>query len=113
MKKTDKKLDNAIRAALTEVCESALKDYEGFRWLTHFVDFNRFPESLSIVCVFNTNDQLSKFRSDNHEDSIRALIKAKLSSIDIEIKDIRSHVSFDTEENCELENNGNWQRRFR
>lgn len=108
MRKTDKKIENALRAALTEACDIALEKHEGFMWLTHFVNYKVFPDSLSIVCVFDTNEQLSKA---NHE-GLRVIIKDKLASIDINIKDIRQNVSFDTEENCEKENNGKWHERF-
>ena len=109
MRKTDKKIENALRGALTEACEIALEQHEGFVWLTHFVNYKKFPGTLSIVCVFDTNEQLSKANNDD----LCAIIKDKLASINIEIQDIRQHVSFDSEENCEKENNGNWQERFK
>lgn len=108
MKKTDKKIDNAIRGALTEACDKALEDYDGFMWLTHLVDYQKFPQSLSIICVFDTNKQLS---NANIED-LRVIIKAKLASININIKDIRQTVRFDSEQNCTKEHKGNWQQRL-
>lgn len=109
MKKTDRKIENALREALTEACDLALEKYEGFMWLTHFVNYQNFPRSLSIVCVFETNEQHLK----SNDDELRQIIKDKLMSIGININDIRQHVSFDTEENCERENNGKWQERFK
>ncbi|RTE85864.1 MULTISPECIES: hypothetical protein [Gammaproteobacteria] len=53
MKKTDKKTDNQIIKALTEVCERAKFETSGFVWLTHAVDYNRFPQSLKVTLVFN------------------------------------------------------------
>lgn len=87
----------------------ALEKHEGFMWLTHFAKYQNFPGSLSIVCVFETNEQLLK--ADN--DGLRKIIKDKLALIGIDIKDVHQHVSFDTEENCEKENNGKWQERFK
>ena len=107
MRKTDKKIENALREALTEVCDVALEKHEGFMWLTHFANYQNFPDSLSIVCVFDTNEQLSKA----DDEGLCAIIKDKLASIDINIKDIRRHVNFDSEENCEKENNGMWHER--
>jgi len=46
MRKTDKKRDNTLRLALTEVCDIALKDIAGFQWLTHCVNYSNFPQSL-------------------------------------------------------------------
>lgn len=109
MRKTDKKIDNALIEVLTEVCEIAKEKYDGFMWLTHFANYRYFPGSLSVVCVFYTNAQLAKV----DKDALRLLIKEKLASIDINIKDISQHVRFDTEENCRNENNGQWQERFR
>ena len=108
MRKTDKKIDNALRVALTEACDMALEKHEGFMWLTHFANYQNFPDSLSIVCVFDTNEQLAKANAEG----LRAIIKDKLASIDIKIKDIRKSVSFDTEENCTKESNGKWNERF-
>ena len=109
MRKTDKKTENAITRALTEACEMALEKQEGFMWLTHFVNYKNFPGSLSIVCVFDNNEQLSKA----NDKELCATIKDKLASIDIVLNDIRQHVSFDTEENCAKENSGNWNERFK
>lgn len=109
MRKSDKKIDNAIRNVLTEVCDIALEKYDGFVWLTHIVNYNHFPDSLSVVCVYDTNEQLA----NTNKDELRSLIKEKLASIDIKLKDICENISFDTEENCDKENNGSWNERFR
>ena len=87
----------------------ALESHEGFMWLTHLVNYKNFPDSLSIVCVFDTNEQLAKA----NDEALRTIIQQKLASIDISLKDIRQHVSFDTEENCERENNGKWHERLK
>lgn len=108
MRKTDKKIDNALRVALTEACELAKDKYEGFEWLTHFANYDQFPKSLSIVCVYDTNENLN--RADR-EDMLQ-LIKQHLASINIKVKDIRQHVRFDTEENCAKMNEGKWQERL-
>ncbi|TRW48375.1 hypothetical protein FM042_09360 [Aliidiomarina halalkaliphila] len=52
MRKTDKKRDNQIIQALTEVCEASKFDVDGFVWLTHAVNYQRFPESLTITLAF-------------------------------------------------------------
>ena len=46
-------------------------------------------------------------------DRFRSLIKAKLALADVEVRDIRTHVNFDTEEDCKRENDGKWHERFR
>ena len=109
MRKTDKKIDNALGQVLTEVCDIAQENYDGFKWITHFANYNNFPGSLSVVCIYDTNEQLKK----SDVNGLRILISERLSSIDINITDIRRHVNFDTEENCNNENNGKWNERFR
>lgn len=108
MRKTDRKTENLLRGALTEACEMALEKHEGFMWLTHLANFQDFPGSLMILCVFDTNDQLLRA----NDDGLRKIIKDKLASIGIDIKDIRRHVRFDTKQNCEKENNGRWSERL-
>ena len=109
MRKTDKKIENALRQSLTEACETALEKYEGFQWLTHFVNYSDFPASLSIVCVYDTNAHLAK----TDKEGMRTLIKEKLASIGIKMKDCRQQVRFDTEEDCDNDNDGRWNERFR
>ncbi len=108
MRKTDKKIDKALRIMLTEVCAVAQKNSEGFVWLTHFANYADFPRSLSVVCIYDTENHLA----DADLDYMRTLIKEKLALVDISMNDIRSQVSFDTEESCTLENNGNWNQRI-
>ncbi len=109
MRKTDKKTENALRVILTEACEIAREDYPGFEWLTHFADYDNFPDSLSVVCIYDTNANLA----NTDRDSVRALISEKLSAIDIRITHAQRQVSFDTEENCLTSNDGHWHERFR
>ena len=112
MKKSDKKLDNSLCKALTEVCESALEETVGFRWLTHLVNYNNFPASLVVVCVFETNAELDNVKINNQDQVIVKLIRKALLSVHIKLSDIRKQIIFDTEENCENENNGRWNQRF-
>ena len=109
MRKSDKKLEKALVKVLTEVCDIAQENYYGFKWITHFVNYNNFPDSLNVVCIYDTNPQLKK----TDVNGLRLLINEKLLSIDITIKDIQRQVTFDTEENCSNENNGNWNERFK
>lgn len=109
MRKTDKKRDNMLREALTEVCGIAREKFDGFDWLTHFVNYNRFPDSLIVVCVYDTSEPLS----ESDKDRLRFLIKEKLKSIGINLKNIRQHVRFDAQENYDVENKGKGHERFR
>ena len=112
MKKNEKKIEKALREALTEVCETALDEVQGFKWITHLADHNDFPRSLSVVCVFDTNNDLSSALKALKDEYLCSLIKEKLSAVDVHIKAIRPHVTFDTEEACSEENGGRWNERF-
>lgn len=108
MRKTDKKIDNALRKVLTEVCDIALERNDGFQWLTHLVDYERLPKSLVIICIYDSNDRLAQ--ADIEE--LRDLIKNKLKELNLKIQDGRQQIRFDTEENCHLEDNGKWRQRL-
>ncbi len=113
MKKTDKKLDNQICKVLTNACETAKSQVDGFQWLTHLVNYNQFPESLLIICIFDTKTELEQAQQESQNLVIVSLIKNELKQINIRFNDIKSHVLFDTEEACEVQHNGNWQKRFK
>jgi hypothetical protein len=112
MRKSDKKVENQLIISLTEVCETSLKNYTGFQWLTHLVNYNNFPLSLQIVCVFDTNDNLSNFMQSSECCEFNHLIQTKLFEIDINLKNITNHISYDTEENCKKDNKGKWADRL-
>ena len=60
MRRTDKKIDNNVRKALTIACDTALEKVDGFEWLTHTASYDCFPGSLRVTCVFDTNESLEK-----------------------------------------------------
>jgi len=97
MKKTDKKIDKQICKTLAKACEIAKVEVLGFQWLTHLVNYNQFPESLSIICVFDTQAGLEQACQQKKDQLIIDLIKSELEQINIRFKDIKRHVSFDIE----------------
>jgi hypothetical protein len=113
MRKSDKKIDNQLRLALTDVCEEALKEINGFQWLTHLVDYARFPESLKVVCIFDSNENLSTFMSKSNKNALALLIQQKLCEVGVNIKDMSAQVAYDTEENCAMEHKGKWAERLK
>lgn len=113
MRKADKKIENLLCDALNKVCDTALTDVVGFKWITHFVDYKDVAGSLAIVCVFETNDELSGALAAHQDDHLRGLIGEKLSAVGISVTDMQRQVSFDTEEACTNEHEGKWKNRFR
>ncbi len=112
MKKSDNILDNHLRKALTEVCETALEKIAGFKWLTHLANYRNFPNSLVVICVFETNAALDNVKLNNQDQVLIKLIRKELLSVEINISDFNKHVKFDTEENCQKENDGRWNQRL-
>lgn len=53
MRKSDQKIEKEIIRRLTEVCETMKPRLSGFEWLTHDVNYQRFPVSLLVTLVFN------------------------------------------------------------
>ena len=112
MRKTDKKIDKQLREVLTDVCETAIKEYDGFQWLTHLVNYSSFPQSLKIVCIFDTNERLAKFTSNTKSNDLASLIQVKLREMGVNIKNVSNHISYDSEEACKNQNNGKWADRL-
>ncbi|QBY05365.1 Fis family transcriptional regulator [Thalassotalea sp. HSM 43] len=112
MRKSDKKIDNSLRLVLTEVCEHALKKLDGFQWLTHIVNYNNFPKSLKVFCVFDTNDNLQRYLQSDENQALLTHIEQQLKGLNIQVKNIKQHVFYDTEQNCDAQHNGNWASRL-
>jgi len=112
MKKSDKKIENALRVQLTEVCDQALDQFAGFEWLTHFVDYAEFPKSLYILCVFNREADIAELVNTGKEKQLFKLIEQRLAAENIRLKNIPKQVGFDSEERCSNDNAGKWPQRF-
>lgn len=113
MRKNDKKIDNALRRGLTDICEQALKDYDGFQWLTHTVDYHRFPKSLKIIVVFDNQSHITQFTSAQQHLGLENAIELMLSKLQINLKSVKQHILLDCEADCALQHSGNWQARLR
>lgn len=112
MKKTDKKIENNIRIQLTKVCDKALTQFIGFAWLTHTLDYAAFPNSLRVICIFESADDIESMLASDQVKQFYTLIGEQLAIANIKLKDITKHVSFDSEEQCLLEHNGKWAKRI-
>ena len=106
MKKTDKKTEQTIVRALTEVCHWAQDQCSGFDWLTHQVDFKHFPASLKVTCVFHTCQQQQQLDSG----PLKTQIIKTLGDNGIALKPGQIHL--DNEQDCAAEHQGDWARRL-
>ncbi len=110
MKKTHKKIDNALRQSLTNVCDVALEKVVGFKWLTHKVDYDDFPSSLKVICIFDSNQ--NQAQEQHKHDYMCDLITQALLKDNIKLPNIKGQVRFDSEERCDSQHNGNWAQRL-
>jgi hypothetical protein len=112
MIRTDKKTESAIVNALNEVCETLKLKSVGFSWLTHFVDYSDFPQSLKIVFVYDSNQNCEHARNKTQLKTISQLTESSLVKAGVVIKVIDNAMFFDTEENGADVDNRNWCRRY-
>jgi hypothetical protein len=96
--KTQKKIDNNVRLALTGACEQFLDDISGFQWLTHQANYSNFPASLLITCVFDTDESQQQACQNNDSSKMQNLIQARLLKIGVKLKAPKQQVIFDSEE---------------
>lgn len=113
MKKQDKKRDKIVVNALTSVCHIALEQVPHFQWITHFVNYQRFPESLRVVCVFDTEAARAQAQVAHHTEFLVSLITEKLREQSIQLKQPDQHIAFDSEEACDRDHGGDWVTRYR
>lgn len=97
MRKSDKKTENQIREVLTEVCEDTLKGYDGFLWVTHTVKYSSFPQSLKIVCIFDTNQDRANFLVGEGPQHVSTTIQKAFNKVGVQFKNVDKQISYDTQ----------------
>lgn len=112
MNKQDKKFEKTLIKALTQCCESFKNDINGFLWLTHTLSFSNITQSIKIICVFEDNNHLNKATENNELITITNDIVHCLKGLGINLKYPTKHIKFDSEENCKLSHEGDWQKRL-
>lgn len=110
--KTQKKIDNHIREALTRVCDRALDRVDGFQWLTHQADFTNFPASLLVTCVFEQEQQRQQAEQNGDCQWLQKQCQAELLKVGVKFKSLPQQVRFDSEEACNEQQQGDWQLRL-
>jgi hypothetical protein len=96
--KTQKKIDNNVRLALTDACEQFLEDIVGFQWLTHEANYSNFPASLMVTCVFDTDKNHQQACQNGHSVKMQNLIQAKLLKTGVKLKSPKQQIIFESEE---------------
>jgi len=112
MNRNQKKIESAIVKALNDVCEILKDEYSGFSWLTHFVDYSNFPQSLKLVFVFDTQISLKKAKNEALFKTIFELTESRLKRESVTVKHIDKAVFFDTEEKGADFGDASWCRKY-
>ncbi|WP_460126088.1 hypothetical protein [Pseudomonas sp. S2_C03] len=105
-------IERELARALTIACEAAKSEIVGFEWLTHRVDYTRFPESLIVTWVFDSDVHHDQAISGQAKARMQAHTLAAFEEIGISVKDIARHVEFDSQERCEAQHGGDWAARI-
>lgn len=109
MTKSNRKIYNKLRVALTEVCKISLENVIGFKRLAHFINNGNFPDSYLMSCVFDNRVELLQLPSLYQDELLCRLFIEKLSVVDIKAINIMEHVHFVVEEDLSGDNVINWR----
>lgn len=105
-------IERLLVATLTEACETAKAEIVGFDWLTHEVDYSDFPSSLRVIWVFDTQANKEQALVSGQGERMVELTAIALKDADVLVSPVSAHVHFDSEEQCQRANGGNWQQRL-
>ncbi|MEB0046627.1 MULTISPECIES: hypothetical protein [unclassified Pseudomonas] len=105
-------IERLLVATLTEACETAKAEIVGFEWLTHEVDYARFPSSLRVVWVFDTQLSKDQALASGQGERMVELTTIALAAADVLLSPVAAHVQFDSEQACQHANGGDWQQRL-
>lgn len=105
-------IERRLIATLTEACETAKVEILGFCWLTHEIDYDLFPSSLRVIWVFVTQANKDQALAGGQGERMLELTAIALNEADVLVSPVSAHVQFDSEEECQRANGGNWQQRL-
>lgn len=105
-------IERRLIATLTEACETAKAEIIGFSWLTHEVDYTWFPSSLRVIWVFNTETEKNQALANGQGARMLELTTFALNEAEVLVSPVAAHVQFDSEEQCQRVNGGNWVQRL-
>ena len=106
------RIERTLAATLTDACEAGKAEIVGFEWLTHDVDYQRFPASLRVIWVFASQAEQDAAIAKGQERLMQALTAAALQAADIALENPAVQVRLDNEQQCLRVDGGNWQQRL-
>ncbi|OPB01053.1 hypothetical protein BFW87_01255 [Pseudomonas fluorescens] len=111
-KRDHARLERRLVSTLTEACETAKAEIPGFDWLTHTVDYARFPQSLRVTWVFDTRASKDHALASGAGERMRALTAAALHDAEVAPVTMDRCIRFDSEEECNARHGGDWRVRL-
>lgn len=111
-KREQSRIERTLAATLTDACEAAKAEIVGFQWLTHDVDYQRFPASLRVIWIFASQAEQDQAIARGQDRLMQELTAAALQAAAIQLATPATHVHFDNEQQCLRVDAGNWQQRL-
>lgn len=111
-KREQSQIERTLAATLTDACEAAKAEIVGFQWLTHDVDYQRFPASLRVIWVFASQAEQDAAIASGQNRLMQTLTAAALEAAAIQLETPAAHVHVDNEQQCLRVDGGNWQQRL-
>ncbi|MEQ9724731.1 hypothetical protein ABRP29_03760 [Pseudomonas sp. WHRI 8822A] len=91
-------IERELIRTLTEACETAKSEIVGFQWLTHDVNYERFPESLIVTWVFDGEANKARALASADKARVLELTLAAFEEVGISVSRIADHVAFSIEQ---------------
>lgn len=105
------RIEHRLITTLTEACETAKGEIKGFTWLTHLADLSALAETLRVIWVFETLAD-RKLAQVDAKARIFELTAIALKEADIDLHLTDRNVRFDSEQECQRMQGGDWQKRL-
>src|SRR3546814_18695607 len=84
-KRDQTRMERQLASCLSQACEAGKAEIVGFSWLTHEVDYARFPESLQVTWVFVTEAQRALALGQGQGARMQALTRAALAEAGVDL----------------------------
>ncbi|TXR36355.1 hypothetical protein FVE88_19170 [Ectopseudomonas mendocina] len=90
-------IERELIRMLTTACETAKSEIVGFQWLTHDVDYERFPQSLCVTWLFDSEASRARALASSDKARMLELTLAAFDEVGISVSSIADHVAFSVE----------------
>ena len=111
-KRENARIERRLVATLTDACETAKAEIDGFEWLTHEANPEAFERTLQVIWVFDTQAGKERALSRGQDARMRELTVAALEDAGVSLNQPERRVHFDSEEECNLRHGGDWRVRL-